>query len=431
MYLTPEQIDQGRRNFLRALAGAPPLLAFGAAAALKGPMPGGPVRAALVGPGSQGKVLLGQCRKEFIDLQAVCDINPLHLKEAAGALRARGWAPREYEDWTDMLAREPGIEAVLVATPLWTHADISAGCLEAGKHVLCEKMMAHDVEGGHRMIDAARRHDRILEVGQTRFYSPTYRNAYEHVIRAGLLGDVLHARLVYHRNASWRREVPTPPSGYDPSRWGYPTVEHLINWRMYRKYSQGLVAELGSHQLSTASLYFGAEPTAVVGSGGIYRYKDGREVNDHVYATFEYPQGRTATFSSIQSNAFHRVSDEFLGTKGTLIIRGEGDALLFTEGDQNVTGVEVRPKTSDPLLDASESRAADAAGRTVAQTAGAAATNGRLVMFQIEVAEFCSAVRSGTPLSCGPERGLATTRAVLAANRAIDTKTRVELPVTT
>jgi len=431
MYLTSEQIDQGRRNFLRALAGAPPLLAFGVVAALKGPIPGGPVRAAIVGPGSQGKVLLGQCRKEFIDLQAVCDINPLHRKEAAAALRARGWAPREYEDWKDMLAREPGIEAVLVATPLWTHADISAGCLEAGKHVLCEKMMAHDLEGCQRMLDAARRHDRILEVGQTRFYSPTYRNAYEHVIRAGLLGDVYHARLVYHRNASWRREAPTPEPGYDPSRWGYPTVEHLINWRMYRKYSQGLVAELGSHQLSTASLYFGAEPTAVIGSGGIYRYKDGREVNDHVYATFEYPQGRTATFSSIQSNAFDRVSDEFLGTKGTLIIRGENEALLFTEGDEKATGVEVRPKTSDPLLDASESRAADAAGRTVTQPAGAPATNARLVMFQIEVAEFCSAVRSGTPLSCGPERGLATTRAVLAANRAIDTKTRVELPATT
>ena len=113
MVLTPEEVAIGRRNFLKAMAGAPPLLAFGVAAALRGPIRGGPVKAGFIGPGSQGKVLLGQCSKDFIDLKAVCDINPQRLDEAADSLVKVGWAPpRKYEDWREMLAKED-LEAVL------------------------------------------------------------------------------------------------------------------------------------------------------------------------------------------------------------------------------------------------------------------------------------------------------------------------------
>ena len=434
MILTPQLIDQGRRNFLRAMAGVPPLVAFGAAAAWRGPISGGPVRAALIGPGNQGKVLLGQCDKEFIEIQAVCDINPTHRKQAVDSLSARGVTARGYEDWREMLEKEPQLEAVVIATPLWTHADITVGCLEAGKHVLCEKMMAHDMEGARRMIEAARRNNRVLEIGHNRFYSPAYLAAYEHVMKPGLIGDIYHVRLVYHRNQAWRRDFKKPSPDYDPSKWGYPTWEHLANWRMYRKYSQGLAAELGSHQVSTTNHYFNAAPTAVVGSGGIHRYKDGREVNDHVYAIFEYPGGRTATFSSIQSNKLEHFYEQFMGTKGTLIIKGETDVLLFSEEEgQAPTGVDVSRRTSDAVADASESRSADAAGRTVQQAApGQGPNDDRLAMYKLEIAGFCSTIRTGTPLKCTPEQGLITTKAILAANQAIDTKMRVEIkPETT
>src|SRR6266540_1213473 len=168
MVLTPEDVAIGRRNFIKAMAGAPPLLAFGAAAALRGPAKGGPVKAGFIGPGSQGKVLLGQCRTEFIDVRAVCDINPQRRQEASDSLVKMGWSPRLYEDWREMLAKED-IEAVVIATPLWTHAEMTVGCLEAGKHVLVEKMMAYDVEGCRRMAAAARKHGKLLEVGYNRF----------------------------------------------------------------------------------------------------------------------------------------------------------------------------------------------------------------------------------------------------------------------
>ena len=64
----------------------------------------------------------------------------------------------------------------------------------------------------------------------------------------------------------------------------------LLNWRMYRKYSEGLLCELGSHLVTATSWFFDSHPDAVYMSGGTYRYKDGREVYDHVYATFNYPE---------------------------------------------------------------------------------------------------------------------------------------------
>ena len=435
MTLTPEQVEIGRRNFLKAMAGVPPLVAFGAAALTRGPIKGGPVKAALIGSGAQGKVLLGQCRKEVIDLKAICDINPQMRKEAVEGAVQSGWPrPNEYEDWRDMLGKED-LEAVLIATPLWTHADITVGCLEAGKHVLCEKMMAYDLEGCGRMIETAKKNNLVLEIGLNRFYSPNYQAAYDHVVKAGLLGDIYYARLVYHRNSSWRRDKPLPAPGYDPSRWGYRDWEHLRNWRLYREHSRGLVAELGAHQISMTNKFFDSMPTAVYGTGGIYRYKDGREVNDHVYVTFEYPNERTATFTSIQSNELEHYYEQFMGTKGTLILRGESESLLFNEEDDKATNVEVSKKTSNPVLDASESRAADAAGRTVSGANNAAGFPGggeqgadRLVPYRIEIAGFCSAIRTGTPLQCGPEQALKTTSACLTANEAIEKKTRLEVP---
>jgi predicted dehydrogenase len=440
MDLTPEQIAIGRRNFLKALAGVPPLVAVGAAAALRGPARGGPVRAGFIGPGRQGKVLLGQCRPEFIDLRAVCDINPQSRQEAGESLVKMGWpAPRLYEEWREMLAKED-IEAVIIATPLWCHADMTVGCLEAGKHVLVEKMMAYDVEGCRRMAEAAKKSGRVLEIGYNRFYAPHYQAAYQHVVRPGLLGDIYHVRLMYHRARSWRRDTPPPSPEYSAARWGYPTWDHLANWRLYRKYSQGLVAELGGHQISTANLFLGASPTSVLGSGGIYRFKD-REVNDHVFVTLEYPQGRTVTFSSIESNDFDHITEVFMGTGGTLIIGREGEVLLYgakgdsidvPEAEAPATGrkttIDVVPKTANAVLDASESRLADAAGRATGgagQRVGEGGGDDRLLPYRLEIAAFCSAVRTGAPLQCGVDMAFKTTVACLAANEAMDKKVRV------
>jgi predicted dehydrogenase len=424
MNLTDEQKEQGRRNFLKAIAGTPALVALGASAALRGPIKGGPVKAAVIGTGGMGRGLIAQCQKEFIDLKALCDINPARRQQVAESMVKAGWAqPGQYDDWREMLEKED-LEAVIIATPLWTHADISAGCLDAGKHVLCEKMMAKSEAECSRMIEAMRRNRRILEIGYQRYYNPIYQAAYKNIIKPGLLGDVYFARLVWHRNANWRRSENPPAANFDPSGWGYPDWEHLLNWRLYKKYSEGLVAELGSHQITAVNWFFDSAPDSAYTTGGISRFKDGREVFDHVYAIFEYPGGRTATFSSIESNAFEDAYEMYMGTKGTLILRREVEAYLFTEGEGSSTRVEVSPKTSEPVADSSATRTADSPGRTVNATQMNAERN---IAYRNEIAEFCSAIRTGSAVRCGPERAMRSAIAVLTANRSAEKHARLDM----
>jgi predicted dehydrogenase len=409
MNLTPEQKELGRRNFLRALAGAPAVAALGAAAVLEGPVPGGPVRLGFVGLGSQGRVLLEQTDPRFGEVVAVCDINPLQLQRADEALKESGRPlARRYEDWKEMIEKED-LEALVVATPLFLHAEISVAALDAGLHVLCEKMMAWDVEGGLLMWDAAGRNERLLEIGHQRHYNPVYQSAWEGIIRPGLLGEMHYSRLVWHRDGSWRRKVESPGPGFDPSRWGYPDLERLCNWRLYEQYSRGLLAELASHQVAVANWFFGAVPEVVVGSGGVHRYDDGREVPDHVYVAFEYPEGRTALFSSIQSNAFDGCFEAFYGTEGTLILEGEREAYLFRGDDRKATGIGTETPGAVP---ASEGRALRERGDA----------------FEREISGFCASVRTGVPLRCGAEQAMSAARACIAAWDAIANKARVAVP---
>jgi predicted dehydrogenase len=424
MNLTPEQQELGRRNFLKALAGTPALAALAAGAALKGPVKGGPVRVGFVAPGSQGRVLLEQTDPAYAQVVALCDINPASLAKADEILAKKGQPPaRHYVEWKDMLEKE-NLEAVVMAPPLWMHAEIASGCLEAGKHVLCEKMMAWDEAGVQRMLDAHRKSGRLLEIGYQRNYNPMYQAAHEGIVRAGQLGDVYHARIVWHRNGTWRRQGQPPSPDYDPSKWGYPDFDHLLNWRLFWKYSKGLYAELASHQVNIVNWFFGAEPQAVLSSGGVYRFPEGgREVYDHVYTVFEYPHGRTAIFTSIESNAYDHYYEAFYGTKATLILRGETEAYLFDEGGAaRPTTVEVTPKGAGPALEASESRSAEAAGSA---RAGAPERIERVAAYRLEVSGFCAAVRTGKPLACGPERAVGSAKACIRANEAVEKKTRL------
>ena len=312
---------------------------------------------------------------------------------------------------------------MLIATPLWTHGDIAVGCLNAGKHVLCEKMMAKSEAECQRMTEAARRNKRLLEIGYQRYYNPMYQAAYENIIKQGVLGEVYHARLAWHRNATWRKTEEPPSADYNPEKWGYPDWEHLLNWRMYRKYSEGLMAELGSHQLTAASWFFDAAPEAVYTAASVSRFKDGREVPDHIYSTFEYSGGRTATFSSIQSNAFEGAYEMFMGTKGTLILRQEVEAYLFNEGEVAATRVEVSRQTANPIVDASATRPADSPGRAIDSSSGGLSDKG--VAYRNETSEFCSAIRTGGQVRCGPEKAMRSAIACLTANRAADQKARL------
>ena len=188
MNLTPEQKALGRRNFLKTLAGTPALVALGAT---RRPRPGPRWSRAprLCRHRRPGPRAADGCRwrgaRRYAEIRAICDINPDSLEAGRRELAKNKLPPApHYANWQDMLQKED-IEAVVMAPPLWAHADIAVGCLDAGKHVLCEKMMAWDIAGCERMREAAVKNRRVLEIGYQRNYNPLYQAAYDGVIKQG------------------------------------------------------------------------------------------------------------------------------------------------------------------------------------------------------------------------------------------------------
>jgi predicted dehydrogenase len=272
------------------------------------------INVAVIGPGSRGQEMIRYIlRVPGVRVTALCDVYDARFAQSREITKAETPA---FADYRRMLeARD--IDVVLVATPLSFHADHMVASLQSGRHVYGEKSLGFTVDHCDRILAAASASGKLFQVGHQYRYAPWIQEAISRV-HAGEIGQVTHIHGYWHRNHSWRRPVPEPK------------LERLINWRMYREFSGGLMAELGSHQIDISNWIFGAPPESVVGSGGIDYYKDGRETNDNVQAVFRYPNGGTFVFSSITTNAMVGNNLMVYGTAGSLEITIE-DATIFYE----------------------------------------------------------------------------------------------------
>jgi predicted dehydrogenase len=398
MFLTPDQKEIGKQNYADALETAGvtrrSFLKGGAAVAAGAgafyfnyqKLTGAPVKTGFIGTGDEGCVLITHHPPEYMDIVAIADLRPSNQKRAfdgdgiedrVGLIKKLGRDTaskiKVYNTHKELLA-DPEIEAVVVATPLNTHYQIVIDCLKAGKHVLCEKLMAHNVAQCKEMIREARAARRLLSIGHQRHYSVLYDNAND-LVRQGLLGDIKFIRASWHRNNSWpgqdswNKKVPELDRSAEPmlKEFGFDSLEQLCRWRLYRKTGGGLMAELGSHQLDACSIFLGKrKPLAVIGYGGrnFYGVKgvgskdkqlDPREIDDHVYVTLEFPGPHyqddpndivIVTYSSINTNRMEPYGETIFGSRGTMFVEQEQNVMLWKEpgGDTGGGGAAQRLK---------------------------------------------------------------------------------------
>jgi predicted dehydrogenase len=275
------------------------------------------VNLGIIGVGSRGQQLMRTfLRVPGVRFAGLCDI--YEPRFAAGREITKESTPI-YRDHRELLnARD--LDAVIVSTPLSLHAQHVTAALESGRHVYGEKSLALTVDECNRIVDAVKRSAKHFQVGLQYHYAPWYREVLER-IQAGKIGRVTQVYAYWHRNNSWRRPVPNPDD---------KKLERLINWRLYKEYSGGLVAELGSHHIGFANQVFGGMPESVVGSGGIDFWKDGRETQDNVQVTYRYPAGQTLVFSAITTNQLDGAQLRVYGTAGSAVLT-ESDATLYYE----------------------------------------------------------------------------------------------------
>ena len=269
----------------------------------------------VIGTGDRGSGLIPIINRiNNFNVVACCDILPFRLEK--GLKKVDGKA-KAYSDYRKLLENK-NVDAILLATPFNTHSQIAIDALDANKHVYCEKTMAKGYDGIQNLVTKVAESKTIFQTGHQYHSSRLYTHVVD-LIKNGKVGKIAAFECQWNRNGNWRRPVPQPE------------LERAINWRMYREYSGGLLAELCSHQIDFANWVLNETPIQVMGTGGVDYWKDGRETYDNIHLIYNYPSGVKAKFTCLTSNAKDDYKIKVMGDKGTIIL-DYSKAWFFPEG---------------------------------------------------------------------------------------------------
>ena len=323
--MTKETIE--RRQFIKqaALAGVSIGLASSATSRVLGA--NDRVRVGIIGCGARGQEDLREVlRIPNVDFVAAADVYTRRHAEA----RQIAPAVKTFTDHRRLLDLKD-LDAVIVASPLHCHARHFIDTIAAGKDLYSEKTMTWSIAEAEACRNAARKSDRIVQIGLQHESSGSVADA-RAWIKNGMAGKITHVESWMSRNTprgkgQWVRPVPPDctagnvdwhlflngrrPRPFDPNKF--------INWRLYWEFSGGNVTENMVHQIALIISALNLSlPTSAYMSGGVFSEKDGREVPDTIAVTLDFPNELTVTWQSTFSNSHYGLGERFLGSDGTI-----------------------------------------------------------------------------------------------------------------
>jgi len=274
---------------------------FAAAAAAKAAQGGPRIRVAFVGVGNRGSFLLkNMLDVEGVDVVGISDLVEERARAGAAAVEARGGKAKVWTDFRKMLDQDKSIDAVVLATPDFTHKDFDIAILEMGKHLYAEKPLALTAADCQAVVTAARQAKGVMQVGFQLRHDPR-RNAAMRHIKAGGIGQVLMCHGIRHggdlpRNIPWY---------FDKTKCG------------------DIVVDQGIHILDLFRWAIGSPPLRCYGSGGIKLFVNdppGRTVMDHYSLVLEYPGGAKVNFSHhyFDPPGFTGIQERVFGSEGAV-----------------------------------------------------------------------------------------------------------------
>jgi predicted dehydrogenase len=304
------------------------------------------VSVAFIGLGAMGSGNLGYAMKvPGVQPVAVCDIYQPHLERAVTAAKKGGFQVKAVKDFREILA-DKSIDAVCISTPDHWHAYMAVEACKAGKDVYVEKPSCTYVGEGRKMVEAARKYNRVVQAGTMQRSGGYFRKAAE-LVAAGTVGDITFCH-AFQSSATKREGYGNPPDS-DPPRdldwdmWLGPAPERPFNlnrwgvkaatfptFRYFWDYAGGAMTDWGVHLIDPLHQCFGeVMPTAVVALGDKFYVRDNTETPDTMQATFYYPKF-LVTYESRTCNPlplFGRNQDAgttIHGTEGTIFVNRSG-----------------------------------------------------------------------------------------------------------
>ena len=385
------------------------------------------IRLGFIGLGNRGdQVLDAFLTHSDCEVVAICDLYPPYLEFAAKKI---GNNPRPFHDYRQLLEQKD-IDAAVICTPDHWHALQMIHACQAGKDVYVEKPLSLCVAEGRKMVEAARRYDRIAQVGLQRRSAPFVQEACE-LVRSGGIGRVTVARC-FHIQNEWPKGIGNPPGEEPPADFDWeawlgpaPKVKYNKNRTFYRfrwfyDYSGGQLTNFGVHYLDVIQWALGQDaPLAVTAMGGKFVMEDNREVPDTLEVLWTYPGNTLVSFSQFNATAapagLNSGEIEFRGTKGTLYLKGNGYEVV----PDVVTPNEFVAR--DPT-----NRAKERGYRTGAAPMIERKTGAGKIADSAHARNFLDCVRSRQRPNCDIETGHRSTTPPLIGNIAHKTKGYLE-----
>jgi predicted dehydrogenase len=298
-----DNFNINRRHFLKGATASLALSSLGAYG-LDLVHPQKPLRVGLIGTGWYGKSdLFRLIQVTSVDVIALCDVDK-NMVSAAGKLvserQKSGKTPKLYGDYRKMLS-ENQFDIVLVGTPDHWHALNLIEAVKAGAHVYVQKPISVDVAEGEAMVAAARKYNRVVQVGTQRKSTPHLIDAKKNIVDAGLLGKISHVEMCcyLHMRNNGNPPLEAVPDFLDYEMWTGPAplrpydgIPHLRWWRTFMEYGNGIMGDMCVHMFDTVRwmLKLGW-PKSITSTGGIYVQKEGKSnIADTQSAIFEYPE---------------------------------------------------------------------------------------------------------------------------------------------
>jgi predicted dehydrogenase len=320
-------------------------------------------------------------------------------------------------------------------------------CLEAGLNVYCEKEMSNTLEGAKKMVEAAKKSGKLLQIGHQRRSNPRYRHAYDKLITgAKLLGKITTVNGQWNRSKTACEDLGSPRNAeIDQAtleKYGFKSMQQFRNWRWYKGLGGGPIVDLGSHQIDIFTWFLGANPKAVMASGGIDYWKPpvttiAHDWYDNVMVIYEYQVGdRTvrAYYQTITTNSYNGYFEVFMGDEGTLeISEASGRGKVYREAWVPAENWEkwvkmgfikepVEPKEEKPAGDA----VLDVRESPKPPSYDIPVTLEGKPYHQPHLENFFDAIRGKAKLNCPAEIGYETAVTVLKVNEAVSAGRKLE-----
>lgn len=300
----------------------------------------------VMGTGTRGTSLATTfAQQPNVEVAYVCDVDQARVAQAAEQVTKIGGSPQAVGDFRRILD-DPSVDALVVATCNHWHAPASILACSAGKHVYVEKPCSHNPREGELMVEAARAHKRLVQMGSQRRSWPAINEAVQH-LRDGLIGRAYLAQCWFEssRPSIGKGQETPAPAGLDYDLWQGPAPRRPFrdnylhyNWHWFWEWGNGELGNNGIHFLDICRWGLGVDyPIRVSSAGGRYRFDDDQETPDTQTALYDFAGGKSISWDGLSCNRRpegKKFDIVFHGETGSLAMSGAGYTVFDEKGKE-------------------------------------------------------------------------------------------------